>query len=78
MVQHAIIRCLHEAIVAAIGRTTATTATKARRNMSSSMNTNSYCTDVTHDVVNDITTGSALVSEDEDTGNSNPKNGRHW
>jgi len=23
------------------------------------------------------TTGSALVSEDEDTGNSNPKNGRH-
>jgi len=24
------------------------------------------------------TTGSALVSEDEDTGNSNPKNGRHW
>ena len=36
MVQHAIIRCLHEAIVAAIGRTTtttaATTATKARRN----------------------------------------------
>ena len=31
------------------------TATKARRNMSSSMNTNSYCTDVTHDVVNGIT-----------------------
>jgi len=24
------------------------------------------------------TTGSALVGEDEDTGNSNPKNGRHW
>ena len=23
-------------------------------------------------------TGSALVGEDEDTGNSNPKNGRHW
>jgi len=25
-----------------------------------------------------VTTASALVSEDEDTGNSNPKNGRHW
>jgi len=25
-----------------------------------------------------LITGSALVGEDEDTGNSNPKNGRHW